>query len=240
MPCPTISRLPAELAARIRRSVRRKTFAVKLSANGDWHFSVPAAANENEILRAWEHLQPWLAKKQSQLAAMHSENPIFQFRFAPGAEFFFCGEKYELKHISGSRSALIAFRDNNLWTPSADPQQIKTMLEAFYRRQSRRIFTAKVEYLSKRFNIQVGDISINGARRRFGSCSSSGDLNFSWRLAMYPMDLIELVICHELAHRREMNHSRAFYAELAKMLPDHRERNRKLNFWSRKLSAYPA
>ena len=57
---------------------------------------------------------------------------------------------------------------------------------------------------------------------------------------MYPTELVDLVILHELAHRSEMNHSGRFYQVLASYLPDHLERNQKLKFWSRKLAAYPA
>ncbi|MBO5721623.1 MAG: M48 family metallopeptidase, partial [Lentisphaeria bacterium] len=134
---------------------------------------------------------------------------------------------------------IISFRDEKLFTPSEDPAVIQTMLEAFYRRHARRIISSKLEKYTSFFGIDIKSISINGARRRFGSCSSNGELNFSWRLAMYPEELIELVVLHELAHRREMNHSGEFYKVLASFLPDHRERNKRLTLWSRKLSNYP-
>ncbi len=129
--------------------------------------------------------------------------------------------------------------DELLITPSAQAGEIQVMLEAFYRRQLRQIVIALLEKYSQCFNITFGKVSINGARGRFGSCNSSGNMNFSWHLAMYPLELIELVVLHELAHRVEMNHSARFYKTLAAFLPDYRQREQLLKLWNRKLADYP-
>ena len=67
-------------------------------------------------------------------------------------------------------------------------------------------------------------IRITSARRRFGSCSSEGHICYSWRLMQYAPEAIDYVIVHELAHLKHMNHSPAFYALVAKYLPDHKAR----------------
>lgn len=67
-------------------------------------------------------------------------------------------------------------------------------------------------------------VTITSARTRFGSCSAKGSLCFSWRLLAYPLPAIEYVVLHELAHLKQLNHSPAFYALLARHMPDYRER----------------
>ncbi len=232
---------PQELltAAAICRSKRRRTIGIKLDNNGQWQLLIPAAASEEQILKAAAHFLPWLNRKLIAMSALPPEQQPFHFEFAIDAEFYYLGKSYPLKYIENSRSQLIVFREDAFWSPSLDPHDIKVMFEAFYRRQARRLITGKLEQYSQKFNTPIGEISINGARRRFGSCNSRGDLNFSWHLAMYPAELIELVILHELSHRHEMNHSPKFYKVLANFLPDHRERNKQLQLWSRKLSGYP-
>ena len=232
--------IPAEnLHLVVKRSVRRRTISIKLYPDGHWELLTPVSASDEQIRKAFEHFRPWLSKKLHQLQTAPPENQVHKFEFAIGKSFFFHGKELLLKHQSGSLSGVISFRDGALWSPSEEPEKIKLMLEAFYRRQARRLITGKLEYYSRKFEVKIGKISINKARRRFGSCSSRGDLNFSYHLAMYPEELIELVILHELAHRSEMNHSPAFYRVLKSYLPDHRERNKLLQLWSRKLSAYP-
>ena len=229
--------LPENLT--VKRSARRKHIAVKLGADGSVELLAPLGASDAVLLKAWEHFQPWLHEKTTHLQQLPSQFRPRRFHFAIGGKFFFCGGEYELKRLENSNSRLIVWRDNALWSSSEDPAEIRRMLEAFYRRQTRRLAAGKLERYSSQFNIAVGEISITGARKRLGSCNSRGDINFSWLLGMYPERLQELVILHELAHRKEMNHARRFYQVLASFLPDHRERDRELKLWTRMLSTYP-
>lgn len=222
----------------IKRSPRRKNIAVKMNPDGSFEMLAPQCAAASQLQKAFERLKPWMIKQQKRLAAAAPEERPFEFEFKINSEFFFLGRKYPLQLQPGG--SIISFRDENLYSPSTDPKIIKSMLEAFYRRHARRIVTSMLEKYTRQLDIEVKNITINGARKRFGSCSSRGEVNFSWHLAMYPAELIELVVLHELAHRKEMNHSKAFYQVLANFLPDHKERNQQLKKWSQKLAAYPA
>ena len=65
-------------------------------------------------------------------------------------------------------------------------------------------------------------------KTRLGSCSSNGNLNFNNRLLFVPKELVDYVVVHELAHRKEMNHSNAFWNVVEKYMPDYEERRKKL------------
>ena len=69
-------------------------------------------------------------------------------------------------------------------------------------------------------------MKINSARRRWGSCTSKKNLNFTFRLVLTPPEIIDYVICHELAHLKEMNHSSAFWKEVEKMDIDYKKHDR--------------
>ena len=77
-------------------------------------------------------------------------------------------------------------------------------------------------------NLKYGRITITSAKTRFGSCSSKGNISFSYRLMLYPRELVDYVIVHELAHLSEMNHSDRFYKIIESVLPDYRERVKRL------------
>ena len=71
-----------------------------------------------------------------------------------------------------------------------------------------------------------GHITIRNQRTRWGSCSSQGNLNFNCLLLRAPQEVLEYVVVHELCHRKEMNHSPKFWAEVERVLPNYRESKR--------------
>ena len=79
---------------------------------------------------------------------------------------------------------------------------------------------------TKIMNVTYGTVRLSSARTRWGSCSARGNLNFHWKLILMPPEVLDYVVVHELAHRREMNHSPRFWAIVEKVLPDYKERRR--------------
>jgi len=69
-------------------------------------------------------------------------------------------------------------------------------------------------------------VRISNAKMRWGSCSTSGRVSFSWRLAMFPDEIIDYVVVHELAHLAEPNHSRYFWEKVERIMPGHRSHRR--------------
>lgn len=94
--------------------------------------------------------------------------------------------------------------------------------------QSSQFIPDRVEYYAKKMGLSYGRITIRNQRTRWGSCSSKGNLNFNCQLMRLSEELIDYVVVHELCHRKEMNHSAAFWAEVEKVLPDYRERRKEL------------
>lgn len=102
-------------------------------------------------------------------------------------------------------------------------QMSKKEIEAL-RSQARIILTDKTQKFSKIMDLKYGRITITGAKTRYGSCSSKGNISYSYRLMLCPEQAIDYVVVHELAHLKEMNHSKRFYALVEKILPDYKER----------------
>ena len=81
---------------------------------------------------------------------------------------------------------------------------------------------ARAAYYAPLIGVTYGRITIRNQTSRWGSCSSKGNLNFNWRLIFAPEEVVDYIVVHELAHRKEMNHSRAFYNVVASVLPDYK------------------
>lgn len=89
-------------------------------------------------------------------------------------------------------------------------------------------FEKRVIYFSRIMGVTVGNITIKNQKTRWGSCSSKGNLKFNYQLYYMPQELMDYVVIHELAHRRYMNHSKEFWAEVKKYCPDYKERKNAL------------
>lgn len=84
-------------------------------------------------------------------------------------------------------------------------------------------FPERVAYFAPIVGVKYGRITIRNQKTRWGSCSSKGNLNFNCLLMLAPPEVIDYVVVHELCHRKEMNHSAAFWNEVAKVLPDYKK-----------------
>ena len=84
----------------------------------------------------------------------------------------------------------------------------------------------QVRYFAWKMGVTYGRITIRSQHTRWGSCSAKGNLNFNCLLMLCPMEVIDYIIVHELCHRKEMNHSPRFWAEVAAVLPDYRQQEK--------------
>lgn len=86
-----------------------------------------------------------------------------------------------------------------------------------------KVIPERVEYFAKVIGVTYGKITVRNQKTRWGSCSSKGNLNFNCLLMLAPPEVLDYVVVHELCHRKQMNHSKAFWSEVEKVLPDYKE-----------------
>lgn len=84
-----------------------------------------------------------------------------------------------------------------------------------------KIIPERVQHYAPLVGVTYGNITIRNQRTRWGSCSSQGNLNFNCLLVLAPPEVLDSVVVHELCHRKEMNHSAKFYAEVRRVMPDY-------------------
>lgn len=96
-----------------------------------------------------------------------------------------------------------------------DEQQLKALAE--------KIIPKRVEYFADIIGVDYKNITIRRQKTRWGSCSAKGNLNFNCMLVTLPPELLDYVVVHELCHRKQMNHSAAFWQEVSRVLPDYKQ-----------------
>ena len=89
--------------------------------------------------------------------------------------------------------------------------------------RAKKYIPQRVAYFAPKVGVTYGRITIRNQRSKWGSCSSKGDLSFNCLLMLAPPEVIDSVVVHELCHRKEMNHSPRFYAEVLRVFPEYRK-----------------
>lgn len=103
-------------------------------------------------------------------------------------------------------------------TEPMPPEQVKALAAA-----AKADLPARVARFAANMGVEYGRITVRAQRSRWGSCSGKGNLNFNCLLMLAPETVRDYVVVHELCHRRQMNHSPQFWAEVEAVLPDYRE-----------------
>lgn len=177
---------------------------------------------------------PWILRQQRDFEHAAGEQPARQY--VSGETHRYLGRQYRLKVIqSATRRESARMSRGRLLVYARDPgntQRVKTLIEAWYRKQAKRVFQERLAvWYPKvaRFGIDLPVVMIRQMKSRWGSCTESGKITLNLKLIQMPKECIDYVIVHELCHLKEHNHSPAFYAMLDKIMPDWRDRRRKLN-----------
>jgi len=149
--------------------------------------------------------------------------------------------KERIEAFLGRKQAWIEEKVNFQKKKQQRAEEIQPLSEAqarLYRESAREIFRAKAEYYSGIMRVTFGRIAVRDQKTRWGSCSAQGNLNFNWRLIFAPAGVLDYVVVHELAHRREMNHSARFWAVVEETMPDYRKYKKWLAENGRSLHRY--
>ena len=166
----------------------------------------------------------WIEEKLSKTRSHVSLLP--RHDFLTGERFPYLGRDWPLAVVAFQKTPLTFDDKAGFSLDMAAFDRGEMIFEQWYRDQARKLLAERVQHFAPLVGVSLPRLRITGAERRWGSCSTTGTVSFTWRLIMAPMDVIDYVVVHELAHRREMNHSVRFWALVVSVLPDYEERRR--------------
>jgi predicted metal-dependent hydrolase len=197
----------------IVRSRKRSSVGIQILADTSVKVTIPYFFPKMFVGGILREKEAWIKEKQ-RLVAQRSVK-------TSSNEYYYLGKVYPLAHRPGQKE-LIEIEDK-LYVGSANKKFVKTYLTGWYKQQAQKIIIPRVQHYARIAGATYKSISITTADTRWGSCSSQKTLNFNWKLVMAPIEVIDYVVCHELAHLTELNHSRDFWETVRKMYPLYRE-----------------
>lgn len=155
-----------------------------------------------------------------------------------GVELQLLGLPILLELESCSRNRRPRFKHPRLTLALSDLSDIKYMQHCvthWYKQVAIEDFQRRIALFSLKLDVKTPEVRLSNALTRWGSCNSKGHIRLNWRLIQAPPSLINYVICHELAHLKEMNHSPRFYKVLEGLYPDYKVAERQLKHLSSSL-----
>ncbi len=202
------------LKGKIIRS-KRKTVSFQITENAELIIRVPYKMSKKAIYQIIEKHKGWIEKKQKE---MMNRSQI-SHKFTNNEEFFYLGNRYKLQIVKGQKVPLIF--DDGFFLSERHLNDAKEILLEWYKVKSYEIIFERVTFYASKYGFKYEKFRITNAQKRWGSCSSNGNLNFSWKLVMAPLDIIDYVVIHELVHLIERNHSKSFWEKVRMIYPEY-------------------
>jgi predicted metal-dependent hydrolase len=187
--------------------------------------SAPSTMPLSRIEALARESERWILKKIAEWSARR----VAAVEFREGERLQFLGGGLALRLATGGR-ARVERREGELFvvTKGAKAEEIRRAVVRWYKRAAHEYLGERVHALSQAARLAPPTLVISSAMGRWGSCNTRREVRLAWRLVKAPSDLVDYVICHELAHLRHMNHSAAFWSEVERQCPDYRQRRARL------------
>jgi len=176
--------------------------------------SVPPGTSDREIDRFLERNRAWAAARLARLPQVT--------RLEDGATIPFRGMPHRIVHSGKSRGVVSIGQEETgpVIRVHGNPEFTGRRVADFLKRQAKQDLSKAVAFYSKALGVKASSITMRDTTSRWGSCSSSGALNFSWRIILAPPEVLQYLAAHEVAHLREMNHSDRFWKLVEDVCPD--------------------
>jgi len=206
---------------------RRKTISLCIHDDGRITLRFPVRLDIGCAADFIRSKTRWLEKK---LLAFRSDPQTQEKKgFFEGKPIPYLGRRFPLcwdLSQEGSATGQLAFTGEKFILPAYLKGDAEELFLSWYKKAASDILVPAVRHYSDLMHAVPKKIRISSARSRWGSCSAKDTLNFSWRIALLPQDIIDYIVVHELAHLTHKNHSRAFWGTVGNFIGDYRIRNK--------------
>jgi predicted metal-dependent hydrolase len=185
--------------------------------DGEVSVSAPVLMPKRLIDKTVEKNIEWIERQKRKLELSHQAMPVIDWS---NNLISFMGNLYLLK-IKNGQNQIVNISHKVMWVnpPGESSVIMKKAVLQWLKQQARKEINQRVRKWAKKMKVNYKKVRIGQQKSRWGSSSSSGTLSFNWRLVHFAPEVIDYVVIHELAHVRQPNHSKKFWAEVEKWDP---------------------
>lgn len=175
--------------------------------------TLPMRATLKEARQFVERMTPWIVQK---LSLSPEIVPL-----TDGVTIPIFGKAHTLRVVFSDAES-VQLQGDGMHVAGA-PDRVYALVHQFMQSRLEHFCSENSQAYAKQLGVKIHTMTVKNVRARWGSCSTSRHLVFAWRLACVPEDVVRYVCAHEVAHLKEMNHSPAFWALVAKLYPHYKE-----------------
>lgn len=197
---------------------KRRTLTVTVTDDGRVVARAPLLLPKSAVDRFVAEKADWIRVR----VAAARNRPAYAF--ADGELLPFAGGKLRLAVSADAKRA--SYANGVLTLPDGTRDARREAVVRFYKRAAREMFFSRAQSLAADMGVVPGPLRVSDARTRWGSCGKDDSVNLCWRLLLAPPPILDYVIVHELAHTVRKDHSKAFWAVVARFVPDWKQKRR--------------
>lgn len=212
-----------EFPVEIIRTDRRRSASIYLDGEGI-KVRVPRGLSDGYVRDLIEKKSPWIKRKlrEAELAVLPRPK-----EFVSGESFSYLGRNYRLKVLHGDPPSL-KLKGGYLEASISDSsktgeEEVRSLLLDWYRKHAQQRLEEKTHRYAKILQVKPNFVSVRDYKSRWGSCSTTGDISYNWRIVMAPHRIVDYVVVHELCHLLEHNHSAIYWRHVERIIPDFQE-----------------
>lgn len=198
---------------------RRKTISIVINKNAQVIVKAPLLVSQKYVDNFVSSKRDWIAKNQKKMETIAEKSQ--PKKYDGGEVFMIFGKEYHM--CISSVDNKIYIQDDRIFFPSKFLDNPKEHMIKFYKSIAKKYLIKRTEQIAQQTGLKPEKIKITRADKRWGSCSSKKNINFSYKLIMANEMAIDYVIIHELCHLIYMNHSKEFWASVGKLMPNYKE-----------------
>ena len=222
----------------------RKTLGINIEPDRGVIVRSPHNVSERKIKEVVEDKSSWILKKLKKVGEI--KPPPGPREYLSGEKLSYLGRRYRLKVIpvAGIKKVRVKLYQGkfNIDYPAEleekeeeRKEKIRKQLISWYREHASKKIKERVEKYKGKVGVEPNKVKVKKQKKRWGSCSSKGNLNINWRIIMAPMSIVDYIVVHELVHLKHSNHSKDFWQLVETILPDYQERKEWLRVNGRRL-----
>lgn len=211
----------------------RRTIGLKITANG-LVVHAPKRISATQLQQVLQEKAGWIQQK----LALREANQVAPMQWQDGEPLMYLGRDLILSLIAHPTSRAVMLEGDRLVVRSphiGNADWVARKVLQWYTQQALPDFQRRVALVATQMGEQVSAVGLSNAKSRWGSCNSRKQIRLNWRLIQAPPHIIQYVVCHEMAHLREMNHSSRFYAVLERLFPQHLQAEKEMKVLSARL-----